>query len=112
MSSEGRKSTVVSGVWKVIRRGSAEEEVRKHRDRVTKAWKQTSKQRRRVDVNYDPSMVTTLHYATWMDEKIQKDLCQGEGKKGRHPPAFPRHMGSGLHAETGCREVHAGIAFE
>jgi len=47
-----------------------------------------------------------------MDEKIQKDLCQGEGKKGRHPPAFPRHMGSGLHVETGCREFHAGIAFE
>jgi len=45
-------------VQKAIRRGSAEEEVRKHWDRVTGAWKQISKQRRRVDVSYDPSMVT------------------------------------------------------
>jgi len=30
------------------------------RDRVTGAWKQISKQRRRVDVSYDPSMVTAL----------------------------------------------------
>jgi len=42
---EDRKSTWNSGVRKVIRRGSAEEEVRKHRDRVTGAWKQISKQR-------------------------------------------------------------------
>jgi len=53
-----RKSTWNSGVQKAIRRGSAEEEVRKHWDRVTGAWKQISKQRRRVDVSYDPSMVT------------------------------------------------------
>jgi len=33
-------------VQKAIRRGSAEDEVRKHRDRVTGAWKQISKQRR------------------------------------------------------------------
>jgi len=36
---EDRKSTWNSGVWKAIRRGSAEEEVRKHQDRVTGAWK-------------------------------------------------------------------------
>ena len=34
---EDRKSTWNSGVWKAIRRGSAEEEVRKHQDRVTGA---------------------------------------------------------------------------
>ena len=34
---EDRKSTWNSGVWKAIRRESAEEEVRKHRDRVTGA---------------------------------------------------------------------------
>ena len=49
MSYEDRKSTWNSGVRKAIRRGPAEEEVCKHRDRVTGAWKQISKQRRRVD---------------------------------------------------------------
>ena len=39
VSYEDRKSTLNSGVRKAIRRGSAEGEVRKHRDRVTGAWK-------------------------------------------------------------------------
>ena len=69
VSYEDRKSTWNSGVRKAIRRGSAEEEVRKHRDRVTEACKQISKQRRRVDVSYDPSMVTALQHGTWMDEE-------------------------------------------
>jgi len=34
VSYEDRKSTLDSWVWKAIRRGSAEEEVRKHWDRV------------------------------------------------------------------------------
>jgi len=43
----------------------------------------------------------------WMRRvsKSLEDLYQGEGEKGRHPPAFLRNMGSGLHAETGCRKV-------
>jgi len=69
VSYEDRKSTWNSGVRKVIRRGSAGEEVRKHRDRVTGAWKQISKQRRRVDVSYDPSMVTALQHGKWIDEE-------------------------------------------
>jgi len=64
VSYEDRKSTWNSGLRKVIRRGSAEEEVCKHRDRVTGAWKQISKQRRRVDVSYDPSMGTALQHCT------------------------------------------------
>ena len=100
MSYEDLKSTWNSGVRKAIRRGSVEEEVRKHRDRVTGAWKQISKQTRRVDVSYDPSMVTALR-------GFQTDLYQGEEKMGRHPPAFLRYMGSRLHAETGCRKVYA-----
>jgi len=64
VSYEDRKSTWNSGVRKAIRRGSAEEEVRKHRDRVTGAWKQISKQRRRIDVRYDPSMVMALQHGT------------------------------------------------
>jgi len=71
---------VNSGVRKAIRRGSAEEEVRKHRD-VTGAWKQISKQRRRVDVSYDPSMVTALQHGTWLDEEDFKKTCIREKKK-------------------------------
>jgi len=51
VSYEDQKSTWNSGVWKAHRRGSAEEEVRKHRNCVTKAWEQISKQRRRVNVS-------------------------------------------------------------
>ena len=64
MSYEDQKSTWNNGVQKVIRQGSAEEEVCKHRDRVTGAWKQISKLRRRVDVSYDPGMKTTLQHGT------------------------------------------------
>jgi len=53
VSYKDRKSTWNSGVLKAIRRRSAQEEVRKHQDRVTGAWKQISKQRRLVDVSYD-----------------------------------------------------------
>ena len=108
MSYEDRKSTWNSGVRKVIRLGrrSAEEEVRKHQDRLTGAWKQISKQRRRVFASYAPSMVTALQHGTWMDgEGLKKKLYQGQEKKVRHPPASLRYMGSRLHAETGCRKV-------
>ena len=80
-----------SGVRKAIRRGSAEEEVRKQRDRVKAAWKQMSKQRRRVDISYDPSMVTALQYGTWMDEEPGfKKTCIKEKKKrgGIHQPLY------------------------
>ena len=70
---------------KAIRRGSAEEEVRKHRDRVTGAWKQISKQRRRVDVSYDLSMVKALQHGTWMDEEVFKKTCI----TGSHTVASP-----------------------
>jgi len=81
VSYEYRKSTWNSGVRKAIRRGSAEEEVRKHRDRVTGAGKQISKQRRRVDVSYDPSMVTALQHVISMDEDGFKKTCTREKKK-------------------------------
>jgi len=67
VSYKHRKSTWNSEVRKAIRQGLAEEEVRKHWDRVTGAWKQISNQRRRVDVSSDPSMVTALQHGTWMD---------------------------------------------
>jgi len=38
-------------------------------------------------------------------EKIQKDSYQG--KRGEKE-AFIRRMGSGFHAETGCKKVYAG----
>ena len=79
MSYEHRKSTWNSGLQKVNRGGKL---VRKHRDFVIGAWKQISKQRQRVNVSYDPSMVTTLQHGTWMDEEGFKKTYQGEGKKG------------------------------
>jgi len=77
-------------VRKAIRQGSAEEEVRKHRDRLTGAWKQISKQRRRVDVSYDLSMVTALQDGTWMDEEDFKKTCIKEkNKRGDiHQPPY------------------------
>ena len=81
MSFEDRKSTWISGVQKAIRRGSAEEQVRKHRDRVTGAWKQISIQRQRVDVSYDPSMVRALQHGTWMDDEGFEKTCIKEKKK-------------------------------
>ena len=39
-------------------------------------------------------------------------MYQGKEKKGRHPPASLRYMGSRLDAETGCRKVYAGEVFE
>jgi len=83
VSYENRKSTWNSGVRKAIRRGSVEQEVRKHRDRVTEDGKQISKQRRRVDVSYDPSIVTAVQHDTWMDEEGFKKTCIREKKK-RH----------------------------
>jgi len=90
VSYEDQKSTWNSGVRKAIRQGSAEEEVHKHRDRVTGAWKQISKQRRRVDVSYDPSMVVALQHGTWMDEESFKKTCIKEKEKrgGIHQPLY------------------------
>ena len=85
-----RKSTWNSGVRKAVRRGSAEEEVRKHRDRVTGAWKQISKQRRRVHVSHDPNMVAALQHGTWMDKEGFKKTCIRKEKKrgGTHQPFY------------------------
>ena len=81
VSYEDQKSTWNSGVWKAIRRGSAEEEVRRHRDRVTGSWKQISKQRQQVDVSYDPSMVTLYSMVhAWM-RRVSKRLVSGRRKK-------------------------------
>ena len=64
--------------------------MRKHRDRVTGAWKQISKQTRRVDVCYDPSMVTALRHGTWMDEEGFKKTCIKENPKREtiHQPSY------------------------
>jgi len=45
-------------------------------------------------------------------KRVQKNLYQGDGKKRRHPPAFLRHMGSGLHTETECRKDYDGKIIE
>jgi len=114
VSHEDRESTWNSGVQKAIRQGSAKEEVRKHRDRVTGVWKQISKHRRRVDVSYEASMVRALQHGTWMDEESFKKtfIKENEKRGGPQQPLRLRYKGSGLHAETGCRKVYAGEASE
>jgi len=82
VSYEDWKSTWNIGVQKVIRRGSAVEEVHKHRDRVTGAWKQISKQRRQVDVSHDPSMVMALQHGNGWMRKVSKRLVSKRRKKG------------------------------
>jgi len=77
---EDRKSTWNSGARKVIRRGSVEEEVRKHRDRVTGAWKQISE-----DASCDPSMITALQHGTWMDEEGLKKTFIKENRQMKKP---------------------------
>ena len=57
-------------------------------------------------------MVTALQHGTWMDEEGFKKTISGRTKKGRHPPAFLRYMGSRPHSETGCRKVYAGEVSE
>ena len=73
-------------------------------------WEQISKQRRRVNVSYDLSMVTALQHGTWMDEEGFKKTCIKEKKKrgGIHQ----RYMSSRFHDETGCRKVYAGETSE
>ena len=46
-----------------------------------RSWKQIIKQRRRVDVSYDLSMVTALQHGTWMDAEGFKMTCIREKKK-------------------------------
>ena len=79
---------------------------------MTGAWKQISKQRRRVDVSYDPSIVTinwrsslifplvfpinnvisltALQHGIWMHEDSFKKTCTKEKKKrgGIHQPPY------------------------
>ena len=75
VSYQDRSSTWNSEVQKAIRRGSAQEEVCKHQDRVTGAWKQICKKRRRVHVSYNPSIVTALRHGAWMDEERFEKTC-------------------------------------
>ena len=81
VSYEDRKLLWNSRVWKAIRRGSAEKEVRSW----TGAWKQISKQRRRVYVSYDPSMVTALWHGIRMDEESFKKHVSKKRKKREAP---------------------------
>jgi len=63
---DNQKSTWNSGVTrrKAIRQRLAEEDARKHLDRVTGAWEQISKKQRQGNVSYDPSIVTASEHGT------------------------------------------------
>jgi len=47
----------------------------------------------------------------WM-KTDSKGIISRRRWKGRHPPAFLWTMGSGLNAETGCKNVYAGKVLE
>jgi len=47
----------------------------------------------------------------WM-RRVSKRLVSRTRQKGGYPPASLLYMGSGLHAETGCRKVYAGEVSE
>jgi len=76
-------------VRKTIGRGSADQEVHKHWDCVTGVWKQISKQRQRVNISYDPSMVMALRHDARMDKERFKKTCIKEiEKKGGIDQSF------------------------
>jgi len=47
----------------------------------------------------------------WM-RRVSKKIVSRRRKKGMHPAAFLRYMGSRLDGETGCRKVYAGEVSE
>ena len=75
MSYEDRTATWNNGVRKAIRRGAAENEVQKHRELMTGAWKNISTQRRRFEVNYDPGLLELLQEDTWKNDKDFEKTC-------------------------------------
>ena len=60
---------------RISRRGGA------NTDSVTSACKQMSKQRRQVDVRYDPSLITALRHGTWMIDERSKMTCIKEKER-------------------------------
>jgi len=54
---------------------------------VAGAWKLISKQRQRVDVSYDMTMVTSLGEGTWMDDETFRNTCirEKEERGSIHP---------------------------
>jgi len=82
MKIESRRG--ILGCKRAIRRGSAEDKVRKHWHCVTGASRHICTQTRRVDVSYDSSMATALQQGTWMDNgKILKGHSYGYREKGK-----------------------------
>jgi len=82
VSYEDRKSTWNNGVRKTIRRGSAEEKVRKHwRDHVTGVGDKCN-QKRRIHVSCDPIMVNGLQEGALMyEEKFKKTRVNEKAKR-------------------------------
>ena len=75
MSYKDRKATWNNGVRKAIRRGAAEDEVGKHRELITGAWREISMQRRRFEVKYDLDLFKILQEDTWKNDKDFEKNC-------------------------------------
>ena len=103
---------IISGVQKASRQGSAERRGAQAPGSCDKSLDSETNQQTKTTSQCKvwPEYGSTAWYMDRWGE-FEKDLYQGAGEKGRHPPAFLRYMGSGLHAETGCRplKVYVGV---
>jgi len=101
VSYEDRKATWNNGVRKAIRRGAAENEVQKHRELMTGAWKKISTQRRRFEVNYDPGLLEILQKDTWRNDKdFEKTCVRKRTADKKHPASTIWNVGCGFHAKA------------
>ena len=101
MSYEDHKATWNNGVRKAIRRGAAENEVQKHRELMTGAWKKISTQRRRFEVNYDPGLLEILQKDTWRNDKdFEKTCVRKRTADKKHPASTIWNVGCGFHAKA------------
>jgi len=102
---QDRHSIFNNGVWDAIRRGAAENEVQKHKEKLTGAWRQMSTLRRRYEKwcksddiedcthkrRYEESyqsMVKVLQQNTWIDDrKFLKSCVRARAEQGNinHP---------------------------
>ena len=98
---QDRHSTINNSLRDAIRRGAAENEVQKHQERLTGAWKQMSTLRRqygrwfkgddiedcthkqRYEASYQ-SIVKVLQQNTWIDDiKFLKSCVQARAESGK-----------------------------
>ena len=97
-----------NGVRKEIRRGAAEDEVRKNCDCITGALRKISRQRRKADLSNVRSMRNILQTSTWMDQDGFEKACPDKKREegGFDKPLHGTWIADFLHPDqTGCEKV-------